>query len=274
MTSIQIRELLRGITLVFLSVLLVTCLSAKAADSPSENNSQASPEALPPEEDQPKAKAKVKVKVIVPQMKEPRTRFTIFPYMVKPPKLITQIEPLPDKDPVIKTMLLGTGYSNRVSLEKPYPPGGWRWQYAYRNALKRSGLSTPKLMMGAYSFSKDMVKYIKPEILRLNEIEATRKLKYMKAVQDYEDNHKDEEMEALKHGLEPVPLKLKALTKDNKIFAFESQCELGEGEWWVTGEHKVAGLIYYWQEPVKVKAGEVLQLTMDDSNAILIQGGW
>ncbi|MDX1987565.1 MAG: hypothetical protein SFV17_12835 [Candidatus Obscuribacter sp.] len=232
------------------------------------------PVAPPPEGAPTRVNALITMKVIVPQMKQAQTKFTAFPFTVKPPKLAVPITPLPTEDKGLENMILGSGYASKLSLEKPYPDGGWRWQYAFRNGLKRSGQTPPKVMIGIYNWSRSLVKYVKPECERINEIEAKRMERYKKLVQDYEDNHKDEEMEALRLGHEPLPIKLRPIRRNNQLVSYQASYELPPGEWWITGEHKVPGLVYYWEYPIQIKAGENINLVMDDANAVLIQGGW
>lgn len=238
-------------------------------------NKGSSPVALPPAEDGATMKpGEVHMKMTVPQFVKPDAKFTAYPYTTKPMKMAIPIVPLADDKESIKAMLLNSGYENKLSLSKPYPDMGWRWQYAYNNALKKSHLSPPKLLVSVYPWRDKMVKYVLPEIKRINDIENARVTRYYQLLQDYEDNHKDEEMEAIRRGQEPLALRLRPLQKDSKVYAFASDFKLTPGEWWITGQHKTPGLVYYWQYPITVNEGGVYNITLDDSNATLIQGGW
>lgn len=228
-------------------------------------------EALPPDGEDPQAKATVRVRISVPQMKGLTQKITAFPYITKPIKVTKVIEPLPEEDKELKELVIAAGYVSRQSLEKPYPDVNWRWQYAYRNALKRAGGYEPKVVPGLYRWANNMVKYVKPECERINRIENARNKRYQDTMVEYEDNHKDEEMEAIRLAKEPVAVPLRSVYKGT---ATEGDVTLPPGEWYLTGTHKVPGLTYYWQEKVKVNPNDRIVVTLNDANAILIQGGW
>jgi hypothetical protein len=247
---------------------------AAAAQNQSQNQSQGSNttvEALPPDGTTPQAKAWVKLRISVPQMKNRVDKFTFYPYSTKPPKVKIPLQPLPEEDKQIKQMLISSGYLSRQSLTKPYPDIGWRWHYAYRNAQKRAGGDEPRFVGGLYRWADNMIKYVKPEVERINKIEEARNARYIKAVEEFEDSHKDEEMEALRLGLDPTPV---ALQSANKGTAMEGLVSVKPGEWYVTGQHKTPGLTYYWQEKLKLNAGDKVTLVLNDANAMLVTGGW
>lgn len=225
----------------------------------------------PAPEDSKPALASLTVRLSVPQMNKATDLFTVYPYTVKPPRVVQMITPLPETDEALKNSLFNSGYVSRLSMNKPYPAQGWRWHYAYSSALKRSGGYEPSTLIGLYGWQKDMIKYIKPECERINKIEELRTENYQKMLQSYEDNHKDEEMEALRNGLEPTPLKFH-LAKKGK--AIEGTVNLKPGEWWITGQHRVPGLTYFYMYNLKLSAGEHKEVLLNDTNAILIQGGW
>ena len=255
-----------------LSLALATAafsLSPAQSQTKGEHQSEVELEAQAP--DQETALAQVTVNLSVPQMNKAVDLFTAYPYTIKPPRVVKPVQPLPEKAEQLKYSIYNSGYGNRLSLTKPYPDSGWRWQYAYKNALKRAGGYEPKTLIGLRAWQEDMVKYIKPECERINRIELARADNYAKMVQDYEDNHKDEEMEALRLGLEPVPLKFKAA---NKGQAITTTFNLKPGEWWITGQHRVPGLTYFYMYNIKVAAGEKKEVNLNDTNALLIQGGW
>lgn len=254
----------------FLAIALFFCTSvAQAAEE------QISPKALPPDDSEAqKPKATVNVSVQLPQMDKAQTKITLYPYTTKLPKVMVPYKELPLHPAALRNQLLSTGYTNRLSLKKAYPDFGWRWQYAYHNALRQYGEGTPKGILGIYKFTDGMMPFVAAECKRINKIEAARKERYEKAVSEYEDNHKDEEMEALRMGLEATELKLKPRVKGSQIISFDAQAQIPPGEWWVTGTHKVPGLVYFWEEPLKVEADNNYNVTLTDSNALLIQGGW
>lgn len=229
-----------------------------------------SPDIAPaPTDEVPASPAKLTIRLNVPQMNKAKDLFTVFPYTVKPPRKVHEILPLPEKLEELQQRVYGTGYAARVSMNKPYAEGGWRWHYAYKHALARAGGYQPPTLVGLASWQKEMARYLKPECERINKIEELRQDNYKKMVQDYEDNHKDEEMEALRKGLDPVPVTLKPARK-----GLEAVVTLKPGEWWITGQHRVPGLTYFYMYNLKLGAGESKTVELSDVNAILIQGGW
>lgn len=245
-----------------------TALSAPLAES------DTNPTALPPDGETAPQYAIVNLKMQVPQMYKSTTELKAYPYTTKPMKMVTPLVPLPLERKPIRELILTSGYASRSSSERPYPDGGWRWSYAFHNALKRSHTTMPKSMVGLYSWVDKMIGYALPECERINAIEEKREKRYFQLVQDYEDNHKDEEMEALRRGQEVTPIRLRRFNRDGKLSYYTSQVRLIPGEWWITGTHKVPGLIYYWQYPLTVKAGQTYNLSIDDANAALIVGGY
>ncbi len=228
--------------------------------------------ALPPVDDAPPAKSILRVRISVPQMDKCTQAFAIYPYVTKPLKILIPHAPLPEEDMLdFRMRLIQTGYANRQSLTRPYPLMGWRWHYAYRNALKRSGLSEPKFVTGIYRFADEMTKYVKPECERINRIEEARSKRYQAMMVEYEDNHKDEESEAIRLNREPIKVPLRLVAKGKAV---EGTVSLPPGEWYITGKHQVPGLLYYWQERIKVNSGENISANLTDANALLIQGGW
>jgi hypothetical protein len=245
--------------------------NASSATSSTAAGAEENVEALPPDGEEPEAKATIRVRISVPQMKGNTQKITAFPYITKPLKVTKVIEPLPEEDKELKELIIAAGYVSRQSLTKPYPDVNWRWQYAYRNALKRAGGYEPKFVPGIYRWANNMIKYVKPECERINRIEAARNKRYQDTVVEFDDNHKDEEMEALRLGKEPVAVPLKSVYHGT---ATEGDVTLSPGEWYLTGTHKVPGLTYYWQEKVKLNPRDRVVVTLNDANAILIQGGW
>jgi len=88
---------------------------------------------------------------------------------------------------------------------------------------------------------------------------------------DFEDNHKDEEGEALRLNRVPVKLEMHSINAGKMI---EGTVAVPPGEWYITGQHQVPGLVYYWQEKIKVKPNQNISVNLSDANALLVQGGW
>jgi hypothetical protein len=245
------------------------------AKPPEKNNtleSEVNATAEPPSDDpQKQPKGLLVLRLYVPQMLKRVDTFSINPYTTDLPPIAILPAPLPESFAGVRYKVIQSGYSMRLSLTKPYPDSGWRWNYAYRNARKKSGITEPHAFFQIYHFADDLTPYVLAECKRINKIENARLKAYMKAKQEHEDNHKDEEMEALRLGLEPVKLNFTPIKRGD---ALETSLYISPGDWWITGTHKVPGLIYFWQLPVKVKAGESQTIELTDANALLIQGGW
>jgi hypothetical protein len=271
MVSSDLRKLGSSLAALSIALTIATTLSNYAGAAQNQTETGSTVEALPPDGVDPQAKGWVKLRISVPQMKDRVDKITFYPYSTKPPKVKVPLQPLPEEDKQIKQMLISSGYLSRQSLTKPYPDIGWRWHYAYRNAQKRAGGDEPKVVAGLYRWADNMLKYVKPEVERINRIEEARTARYLKAVEEYEDSHKDEEMEALRLGLDPTPITLQSA---NKGTAMEGVVALKPGEWYATGQHKTPGLTYYWQEKIKINPGDRLTLVLNDANSMLITGGW
>ncbi|MBU6453857.1 MAG: hypothetical protein KGS72_18910 [Cyanobacteria bacterium REEB67] len=244
----------------------------KAPDKNTALESEVNATAEPPSDDpQKQPKGLLVLRLFVPQMQKRVDTFSINPYTTDLPPIAILPAPLPESFEGVRYKVIQSGYSMRLSLTKPYPDSGWRWNYAYRNARKKSGITEPHAFFQIYHFADDLTPYVMAECKRINKIENARLKAYMKAKQEHEDNHKDEEMEALRLGLEPVKLNLTPIKRGDAI---ETSLYISPGDWWITGTHKVPGLIYFWQLPIKVKAGESQTIELTDANALLIQGGW
>ncbi|MBS2009589.1 MAG: hypothetical protein JST01_21220 [Cyanobacteria bacterium SZAS TMP-1] len=226
----------------------------------------------PPSEDpQHKARGTLIIRLNVPHMAKRTDEFSINPYTTKPPAIAIPIAMLPESKAGIKQKLLSTGYGQRLSLTKPYPDSGWRWHYCYRRARDKSGIGEPHMFFQMYRFADDLAPYVLPEVKRSNKIEFQRLERYKAFVTEYADNHKDEEMEALRLGHEPIKLKLVPVKRGTIL---ETSLFISPGDWWITGSHKVPGLIYFWQLPVKVHDNETQTVELNEENALLVQGGW
>lgn len=214
----------------------------------------------------PKMQGTVNLRIVVPQMKGAIDTFNIYPYPVKPPRITTPIKPLSVDDEQIVGVLMQIGYLNREKFTNPYPMLGRRYQYCYVEALRKYGGWRPHTIVTFKPWCQKMVPYILPEIMKSNEIEADRKVRYNKAMQEWEQNHMDLENDATRLGLESMPIKMRANG--------EGTIKVPPGSWWVSGNRKVPGLVYYWQMPVTLTAGDTSSFLLNDGNALLIQGGW
>lgn len=213
-----------------------------------------------------RADAEITVYIRVPHNDKAVDAFSVYPYPVKPPPVTRPVAMLPDKPNEIKARLLTCGYTNRVKGHQAFPTFGWRWQYAFEAALRRAGGNLPHTILGMYKWRNEMVEHVLPEIMRLNQAEKDRKARYAKAVQEHQASYVELENEATRKGLYPVMMPVKP--------SFTGQVKVPAGTWWIAGSHKVPGLLYYWQLPVTVAAGEKAAVSLTEGNALLIQGGW
>jgi hypothetical protein len=214
---------------------------------------------------QPELTAKVSAFISVPHNISPVNTFVCYPYPVKPPRFIP-LEKLPTNPKMLEGYLLNSGYINRIDKDKPYPQFGWRWQYAYNAALKRSKMGVPHTMFTMYSWSKEMVRYALPEVKKCNDKEDERAKNYSIMLDQYERNHVDLETESIRFGLYPVVMKRK-----NSAVA---EAKVPVGNWWLTAMHKVPGLTYYWQIPFTAKINDTVNIRLTEDNALVIHGGW
>lgn len=216
------------------------------------------------------AEGAIRVRISVPHKKRPVSTIMLYPYPPKPPRIKNAIMKLDSKPRTLKNQLLNLGYSGRSGLDKPYVPSGWRWQYAYSAALAKSGTRAPTNIVTFYPWSWKMIPYLKEEVERLNEIETARSERYREAVKEHEQNGVDLETEALQKGLSPVEIKLQA----GDTIKLSGSAKVMCGTWWVVATHKVPGLNFFWQLPVRVEAGENPDVQLTQSNALMIEGGW
>ncbi len=233
---------------------------------------------LPPDRKgtiKPEADTKVPVKVVinVPHNIEAINEFTVYPYPMQPPRQKQQVKGLPETEKNgLRNMLITSGYTQRTQTSRAYPYGGWRWQYAYKAALRRSGLGSPHVVSEMYTWADEMMPYIKPECIRLNLAEKERTRLYQRAKEDYDETRVDSETESVRKGLFPVDVRIQKF--DGRQTRFGTM-KLLPGSWWLVGTHKVSGLTYYWNLPIVIDADEppkTIELT--EANAMVIEGAW
>lgn len=210
--------------------------------------------------------AVVTARIQVPHAVRPVDVFSVHPYPMRPPVVKQKPSLLPEEPKHLRDMLLHSGYATRHMAEKPYPIGGWRWQYAYREALRKSHLGTPHTLITAYKWISDITPYAVRETKASNLAEQERYERYQKAQEEYEKTRQEVENEAVRMGLYPVVLRSR--------HANIAEGRLPAGNWWLTCTRKVPGLTYYWQIPFSAAAGENVNLTLTQQNALVITGGW
>ena len=215
--------------------------------------------------------AKVYLTIAVPHSKGPVISVKAYPYPPKPEKPSFHME-LPETDKKIKKSLLDSGYMNRTSDDNPFPSGGWRMQYALAKAKKKSKISSPHSILEHYRWANRMVKYIKPELLKINEFEKGRKKRYYDYQNFWTDNHKVLRNKAIRQSLEP--LRMRPLPRDPNKFGRNFGGVFPSGQWWIKIKYKVKGLSYHWIFALDLKDKDQIVLLANEANAIQISGGW
>lgn len=212
------------------------------------------------------------VSIVVPHMKKSYSSLTAYPWPIAPPRGKKFPPPLPENENAIKSLLMTTGYVNRSNPETPYPAGGYRFLYAFRAAVRKSGMSMPHTILEHYGWTNRMMDYIIPEITASNNHEEKR-FDTFKAVEKFNiENEQRIRNEALRLGLEPTVLRPKEMISKSVGRHFDATVK--PAKWWVVGVHKAPGLKYYWHHPVEVVEGKLNRVVLTEGNAIFIEGGW
>lgn len=209
--------------------------------------------------------------VAVPHLKKAVTQVCAYPYPMKPPTAKQKVRFLPDKDKPLKNMILSSGYFSRANSDVPYPPGGWRWQYAFQKAVKKSNLSMPHSIFEHYIWADRILPFVKEQAKAYNAFEKTRVAAYGVALQDFTDNRTEVEDQATQRGLTPVPMK--RVTLRSGTIGMHYAGNVKEGKWWILATHRVPGLKYYWLLPKEIESKNH-RIILNESNAIYIEGGW
>ena len=194
----------------------------------------------------------------------------VYPYPVAPPRQKHPIAPLSTKSKEIQNQLQGLGYSTMSRVEKAYPSGGWRQQYAFRAAEAKSGEGLPHTVFTMYAWREAMEPYMRTEIIRINAIEKDRKERYEAAQQIFDEHRTDMEVQAFNDGLFPQDVLLRPWHGNKK----SGKISLDETNWWIVALHKTPGLQYYWLWPVKLSNAPEQLVELNEDNAIVIDGGW
>jgi hypothetical protein len=247
---------------------------------------------LLPKAAEPPAAVNLIVRVTVPHYTDAVDQFVAYPYPMpvptprRPPgtknkstvdsskkkDVPTQAyDPMPSTRKAIRDLIFQTGYTARTKRNVAYPQGGWRWQMAYRNALQKCKLGEPNIITEMYPFVNAMEPLARAECKHFDELEEERQRRYEAAFEEFQLNRNDIEFEAVQKGYFPVEFQLNKLWRGKRA---KAELRLGPGKWWITGTHKVAGLLYYWQQPVQITANQTEELELNWQNALVIEGGW
>lgn len=209
--------------------------------------------------------ASIVVRIRTPRNMRAEDVFTLYPYPPKPPAT-TQAPNLPVSGKGLRGMLLTTGYAQRPNLDKPYQVGGWRWIYAFKAGVAKSGKGEPHTIASMYQWADDVAPWVARECEIRNKFEKERFERYLKAVDYYNKNHVDIENDAIRQGLSPIALSHREWSTGRGRFP--------AGTWWLQVTRKTPGLTYYWLQPITAAPDQQLSLTLDENNALVISGGW
>jgi hypothetical protein len=213
----------------------------------------------------------VRVQLTVPRSTNAMNKLVAYPYPMQLPKARKEIFDLSTDTRALKEEILTSGYLQRGTSIKPYPFQGWRWQYAYHNALKRAHADEPAVISDIYPFVRKMTPYCREEVRRINNIEHERVERYKRLAEEYEQHGQEAETDATRKGYTPVPVEINKMWRGHFNIG---EIRLGEGTWWITGTKKVPGITYYWQQPVEVLKGQPVICELTEDNALVIEGGW
>jgi hypothetical protein len=194
-----------------------------------------------------------------------------YPYPVALQRKVQRQAQLTTNNRMLTRNITATAYNSRLIKHEYYPIGGWRWQEAYQRALKDCGATTPIVIGSLYLFVNKIFPYAKEESLKTNEFEEKRSKRYQEAAKDYTENHADAEAEATKKGLTPTGIRFNRFGEHGQRRA---EIKLAPGQWWIVCRLKIPGLTYYWQEPVTVHADTTEHVSLNEDNALLIEGAW
>lgn len=190
---------------------------------------------------------------------------TLYPYPIKPP-VCEKLAPLPVKGKALDNMIRNTGFLNRPDPSRPFPVGGWRWIYAYKTALAKSGLSEPHTILGEYEFARSLAPYASFECRLRNAFEKQRRQRYENAIDQFNLTHEEAELTAVKLGYMPMALRSTEYGT--------ARGQMPPGSWWLQVTRKVPGLKYYWLQPVTSYSGKRTEVNLNDDNALAIIGAW
>ncbi|MBK9144363.1 MAG: hypothetical protein IPM23_17855 [Candidatus Melainabacteria bacterium] len=218
----------------------------------------------------PTGEVDVYLSVAVPHTRNVVVKGMAYPYPPKMPPISSNM--IPDDDKSIKELLMGSGYLRRQTANQPNPLGGWRWQYAFNKAVKKSRLAFPHSIVEHYRWSNAMVKFVKPEIQQINRFEKQRLARYQQ-----EEAFFTEHSEIIKHdsarlGLDPVAIEV--LPASPKRVGLDLKVKVARAKWWFVVDYTVPGLTYHWRIIRDLAKEKPERLVLNEGNAISIEGGW
>jgi len=210
------------------------------------------------------------VRINTPHNKRAIDSCRVYPYPVAPPHRKGKIDKLSIADAALRDQLRTMGYLATSRNDRPYPSGGWRMQYAFKNALAKSGLGEPHTVFTMYAWLDEIVPYMRKEVIRINAIEQQREKLYQAAQQMFDEHRADLEVQAFNDGLFPHDVPLHPWHGDRTL----GRVELEKTNWWIVAFHKIPGLKYYWLWPIKLSDAPEQLIELNEDNAIHIEGSW
>jgi len=210
------------------------------------------------------------VRIIVPHNTQASDWCRIYPYPIAPPKKKKDPDKLPLTDKDLRNLVLSVEYWSKSRKDKPYPPGGWRMQYALGAALAKSGIGEPHTIFTEYGWSDEIIPYVRKEVQVINAKENERIQHYNLARSVYDENRTDLEVQAFNQGLFPIDVPIR-----RQLGGFQTgQALVDKTNWWIVATHQVPGLKYFWLWPVKLNDNREQVAILNEDNAIYIEGAW
>lgn len=218
----------------------------------------------------PTGEVDVYLSVAVPHTRNVVVKGMAYPYPPKMPLISSNM--IPDDDKAIKELLMGSGYLRRQTANQPNPLGGWRWQYAFNKAVKKSRLAFPHSIVEHYRWSNAMIKFVKPEIQQINRFEKQRLARYQLEEAFFTEHSEIIKHDSARRGLDPVAIEV--LPTSPKRVGLDMKVKVARAKWWFTVDYTVPGLTYHWRIIRDLAKEKPERLILNEGNAISIEGGW
>lgn len=217
-----------------------------------------------------KVKVSLNIRIAVPHNKNAFDSCRIYPYPVPPPKKKNDPEKIPLTDKSLRQVALSMGYWSKSRLDKAFPVGGWRMQHVLAAALKDEGVSPPHTIFTEYAWADNIIPYLRKEAMIVNAKEEERKKLYNLAQTMFNDNRTELEVQSFNQGLFPIDVPIHREAGGYR----RGQAMVDKANWWIVAFHKVPGLKYYWLWPVRLSDSPEQTVTLNEDNAIYIEGAW
>ncbi len=263
-----------GLFTIALAVVISTgklALAVNADNPPQSNTSSAELENILSDlSSKGHSKINLTIRIVVPHNKDALDSCRIYPYPVAPPKKKKDPDKIPLTDKALRSMALSMSFWTKSRKDKAYPSGGWRMQHILDIAMQKSGLGPPHTIFTEYSWVENIIPYIRKEAIIVNAKEADRVNRYNSAQTVFSENRADLEVQSFNQGLFPIDVPIRREAGGYR----RGQVTVDKANWWIVAMHKIPGLKYYWLWPVTLSDSPEQTVTLDEDNAIYIEGAW